>query len=227
MPRPQSRKYDRIGHPREEKDPEDAPSSVPDPEDEPFLPVKKPGQSSSLKWAFPWVLSAIFATSSCLLLFLLQRTTTELNSQQLYQNDFSKLSKRMLQEYKLTRNLVNPKKIPLEQVKFTGSPQFDANGTMSHKPLDKSIPWPENVTYFGEPSPEIDENWRRLIEWRYFSISEDEAKRAWGASYHEYVDQLRGGYTAGWVSICRTKNIRLTNSNSLDVFHTLHCVVSL
>ena len=95
---------------------------------------------------------------------------------------------------------------------------------MSHKPFDPSISWPENVHYFGEPSPEIDENWEKLIEFRYFSISEEEAKGVWGDDYHEYVDQLQGGYTAGWVDLSPTTVAMLTN-NSLDVFHTLHCVV--
>jgi hypothetical protein len=93
--------------------------------------------------------------------------------------------------------VVDPATIPLEQVRFTGSPQFSPNGSMSHKPFDPSISWPENVHYFGEPSPEIDANWEKLIEFRYFSISEEEAKSVWGDGYHEYVDQLQGGYTAG------------------------------
>jgi hypothetical protein len=104
--------------------------------------------------------------------------------------------------------IVDPAIIPLEQVRFRGSPQFDSNGYMSRKPYDESTPWPENVTYFGEPSPEIDANWEKLIGWRYFSISEDEAKARWPDTYLEYVDQLEGGFTAG-----------------LDVFHTLHCLV--
>jgi hypothetical protein len=53
------------------------------------------------------------------------------------------------------------------------------------------------MVLFGSPSPEIDANWGRLIGDRYFSISEDEAKRAWGDKRHEYVDEWAGGYTAG------------------------------
>lgn len=66
------------------------------------------------------------------------------------------------------------------------------------KDADESAPWPENIRYVGEPSPEIDENWQRLIGKRYFSISEEEAKRAWGDRRHEFVDQNMGGYTAGY-----------------------------
>lgn len=95
--------------------------------------------------------------------------------------------------------IVDPTIIPLEQVRFSGSPQFSPNGTMSHKPFDDSIPWPENVRYFGEPSLEIDANWNKLIEWRYFSISENEAKMVWPDTYQDYVDELDGGWSAGLV----------------------------
>lgn len=78
-----------------------------------------------------------------------------------------------------------------------GSPQLDTDGSLSHKPFDNSTRWPENVQYFGTPSPEIDENWNKLIGKRYFSVSEEEAKMVWGDKYHEYVDELQGGYTAG------------------------------
>ena len=80
---------------------------------------------------------------------------------------------------------------------FSGSPQFSLDGTMSAKPFNASATWPENVHYFGEPSPEIDKNWNDLIGFRYFSISEEEAKSVWGDGYINYVDQLQGGYTAG------------------------------
>jgi len=55
------------------------------------------------------------------------------------------------------------------------------------------------MKYFGKPSPEIDENWQQLIGHRYFSISDEEAKRAWGDRRHDYVDELLGGYSAGLV----------------------------
>ncbi|KAK8022820.1 Cyclochlorotine biosynthesis protein O [Apiospora rasikravindrae] len=97
--------------------------------------------------------------------------------------------------------------IPLELVTFRRSPQFNINGTGYLDPIDKKAPWPENMVLFGPPSDEIDDNWDRLIEDRYFSITEEEATRAWGEKRHEYVDEELGGYTAG-----------------LDVFHTLHCV---
>lgn len=81
---------------------------------------------------------------------------------------------------------------------------------MRMPPVDKTAKWPENHRFVGEPSAEIDDNWMGLLEDRYFSISEEEAAEAWGDRRHDYVDEEHGGYTAG-----------------LDVFHTLHCLVSL
>ncbi|KAF3768640.1 hypothetical protein M406DRAFT_327065 [Cryphonectria parasitica EP155] len=100
--------------------------------------------------------------------------------------------------------------VPLELVRFTGSPHFYANGTAWRDPVDPNAPWPDNMQLFGDPTPEVDENWEQYIGKRYFSISEEEAIRAWGDKRHEYVDQKRGGYSAG-----------------LDVFHSLHCINAL
>ncbi|KAF4336145.1 Tat pathway signal sequence [Fusarium beomiforme] len=103
-----------------------------------------------------------------------------------------------------------PLRVPLEKVKFWGSPHFYNNGTPWINSPDEAAPWPENVRYVGEPSHELDENWQRLIGKRYFSISDEEAEKIWGDRRHEYVDQNMGGYTAGF-----------------DVFHTLHCINEL
>jgi hypothetical protein len=62
---------------------------------------------------------------------------------------------------------------------------------------NQSSPWPENVQLFGEPSPTIDANWDRILEGRYFSISVEDAKRAWGDQYLSFVNQLKGGWSAG------------------------------
>jgi hypothetical protein len=97
----------------------------------------------------------------------------------------------------LNFSLVTPEVVPLETVTFNRSPHFHANGTLWIPPVDESLPWPENVRYVGEPTPELDDNWRRLVSHRYFSISEEEAKRAWGEKRRRYVDENRGGYTAG------------------------------
>jgi len=87
-------------------------------------------------------------------------------------------------------------KVPLELVRFTGSPHFHENGTAWKALANKSAPWPENMQLFGTPSQEIDDNWDKLIRKRYFSISEEEAERAWGEKRFEYIDQMHGGYTA-------------------------------
>lgn len=85
----------------------------------------------------------------------------------------------------------------MEQIRFKGSPHFDINGTGFLDPVNKTASWPENMDLFGPPNPEIDTNWDQLIGNRYFSISEEEAERAWGDKRHEYVDERKGGYTAG------------------------------
>jgi hypothetical protein len=64
--------------------------------------------------------------------------------------------------------------------------------------LDTSVPWPENRRYIGEPGEEVDVNWDDLIGDRYFSISEQEAIYAWGNERREFVDEMQGGYTAGY-----------------------------
>ncbi|KAH8807614.1 hypothetical protein F5884DRAFT_880843 [Xylogone sp. PMI_703] len=98
--------------------------------------------------------------------------------------------------------------INLEQIRFTGTPQFIKGDDKAYfLPIDEEALWPENKRYFGTPDQEIEDNWEALIGNRYFSISESEAKKAWGEKHREYVDQMVGGYTAG-----------------LDLFHTLHCV---
>lgn len=74
---------------------------------------------------------------------------------------------------------------------------------------DPEARWPENLRFTGDLTDEVDENWNEIVEDRYFSVSEAEAIEAWGDRRHEYVDEELGGYTAG-----------------LDVFHTLHCLVS-
>lgn len=99
--------------------------------------------------------------------------------------------------------------VPLERRVFVGSPKFDENGTMYTLPVDANAEWPENMKFTGEPSDEIDDNWNQLLADRYFSVSDVEAEVAWGDRRREYVDEVYGGYTAG-----------------LDVFHTLHCLVS-
>lgn len=87
-----------------------------------------------------------------------------------------------------------------EVVVFKGGFRIHDNGTMY-------VPHPDMIKYVGEPSKEIDENWETLTWGRYFLITEEEAKGAWGDGIEQYWDAKLGGYVAG-----------------LDMFHTLHCV---
>ncbi|EME78253.1 uncharacterized protein MYCFIDRAFT_144082 [Pseudocercospora fijiensis CIRAD86] len=89
----------------------------------------------------------------------------------------------------------------IEQRRFTGSVGFLPDGT-------KTLVFdPAEPVYVGDPSPEIDRNWDELVEDRYWSISEDEAKMLWGVGHERYRDHAKGGYTGGF-----------------DVFHMLHCL---
>ncbi|KAF2663827.1 hypothetical protein BT63DRAFT_460949 [Microthyrium microscopicum] len=87
-----------------------------------------------------------------------------------------------------------------EIVYFSGSPAIAENGSLF-------IPNPDPVRYIGEPNAEVDKNWDELTWGRYFLITEDEAKSAWGDDVGEFWDEKQGGYVAG-----------------IDMFHTLHCV---
>lgn len=58
--------------------------------------------------------------------------------------------------------------------------------------------WPENETYIGPPTDELDDAWFRLWNPFGFSISEEEAKAAFGDKYVDYYDGFDGGYTAGY-----------------------------
>ncbi|GAB1316887.1 hypothetical protein MFIFM68171_07097 [Madurella fahalii] len=141
--------------------------------------------------AVPWVLSCMLA-AMCLVLLLRLNTTIA--------GEFG-----TFEEGFVTDVVTRP--IPLERVRFRGTPHFMANGTSWINPVDPKAPYPENLECFGTPSQELDDNWDSLIEDRYFLITEEEAERAWGDKRHEYVDPGTGGYIAG-----------------LDMFHTLHCV---
>lgn len=88
-------------------------------------------------------------------------------------------------------------KVPLEEVRFIGTPHFMLNGSSWREPVDRSARWPDNLEFFGTPRKEIDDNWEELIGQRYFFISEEEAEQAWGEKRHQYVDPDTGGYIAG------------------------------
>ncbi|KAJ5703472.1 hypothetical protein N7493_011861 [Penicillium malachiteum] len=89
--------------------------------------------------------------------------------------------------------------IPRIPTRFHGSPHFEANGTAWREAVEPSAEWPESKAYFGDSGTKIDDAWNHLIRPRYFSVSENEAKQAWGAEYTKYRDPLFGGYTAGYI----------------------------
>jgi len=158
------------------------------------FPVRRRSRLRRLIPVVPWLLSFAFAAISLFLFLKLLRVSSSLGS---YETGYR-------------TDMRFPSDIPLETVRFRSSPHFDSNGTISLSPADPEAPWPENADYFGTPTEEIDAAWEKLIGRRYVAISEEEAIRAWGDKRHIYVDETRGGYTAG-----------------LDVFHTLHCINAL
>ncbi|KAI4863016.1 hypothetical protein F4820DRAFT_428419, partial [Hypoxylon rubiginosum] len=94
--------------------------------------------------------------------------------------------------------------IKLEERLFTGSPAFLDDGTEYVPPPPDGIPRPK---YVGEPSREIDHNWALLHWGRFFLLTDDEARDAWGPRYKEFWAPKQGGYVA-----------------ALESFHTVHCL---
>lgn len=152
----------------------------------------------------PWFLTVFFATFSMVLLW--RQDPSHLYKYGTYETEFdTDLGKNFHHYHQIrkefdTLSQATVGKIPLEQIRFGGSPHFLKNGTGFMDEPDPNAPWPENMRLFGKPSPEVDANWERLIGNRYFSISEEEAVRAWGDRRHEYVDERLGGYSAGYGS---------------------------
>lgn len=90
--------------------------------------------------------------------------------------------------------------IDLEEVEFTGTALFDDDDGHAYVK-------PQEVSYVGKPSKEIDNAWHNLIDRRYTWITDEEAEAAWGPNYTQYWRKPGFGYRAGF-----------------DVLHTLHCV---
>lgn len=85
-----------------------------------------------------------------------------------------------------------PNHVPLKEIRFSASSRFFSNGTSRRPGEDRKTPWPENVTYFGEPSSEIDEAWAKLLNPIVMSLSKTEAKASWGERYLEYKSEEYG-----------------------------------
>lgn len=87
-------------------------------------------------------------------------------------------------------------------MQFTGSLDFkDGYGFI---PPDSP-----SMQYVGS-TPEVDAAWMSLTEDRYFLLTDEEARDAYGADPEPYWNVHHGGYVAG-----------------LDVMHTLHCLAQL
>ncbi|KAK8075912.1 hypothetical protein PG994_003184 [Apiospora phragmitis] len=152
--------------------------------EKPSPDTRQRSRARQLVLLLPWALTVIFASLSIVLLIDRNATKEEVAVWGTYEEGFA-------------TDHAPDTEIPLELVTFRRSPHFDINGTGFLDPVDDKAPWPENMVLFGTPSEEIDDNWERLISGRYFSITEEEATRAWGDKRHEYVDEGEGGYTAG------------------------------
>lgn len=95
MPLSKHHQYDPISPPSLDGKDADAPYSDQNSEDEPFLETNQPVRLSRLRCSLPWILCAVFATTSAVLAFLLfQHPRSKLG--QGYINDFSKPFKNIL-----------------------------------------------------------------------------------------------------------------------------------
>jgi len=96
--------------------------------------------------------------------------------------------------------------IAIEHKMFWGAPTWSKEGG-GRLLLD-----PNDRVFVGNISDEktadqLDDNWEDWIGDRYFQITEDEAREAWGPGYQQYKEGDDTGYVAG-----------------LDVMHLLHCL---
>ncbi|KAF2214227.1 hypothetical protein CERZMDRAFT_37986 [Cercospora zeae-maydis SCOH1-5] len=80
--------------------------------------------------------------------------------------------------------LVPTSKYEIELQRFTGSVEWLSNGT------EVLVLDPSERPYVGDPSPAIDQAWEDLVEARYWSISEREARMLWGVGYAQYRDHV-------------------------------------
>ncbi|KAK4550828.1 hypothetical protein LTR36_000408 [Oleoguttula mirabilis] len=109
----------------------------------------------------------------------------------------------LLEEEKEHSNIARPA-IRLQTQRFNGSLDFKAR----HGFIPTDSP---SMKYVGSNS-EVDVAWDELAEDRYFLLSDEEARRAYGSDTSgyppaKYWNVHHGGYVAG-----------------LDVLHTLHCL---
>ncbi|KAK5164860.1 uncharacterized protein LTR77_009524 [Saxophila tyrrhenica] len=145
------------------------------------LPERRPRNNAFL--AALWAASLIF---TCLITWLLTR---------LYYDRASEgFAAGFPTELRAARSAISTS---IQQ--FTGS--LDFNGHHGFVPPDSP-----SLAYMGS-GPSIDAAWDTLTADRYFLLTDDEAREAYGADPAQYWNVHHGGYVAG-----------------LDVLHSLHCV---
>ncbi|EAA30500.3 hypothetical protein GE21DRAFT_10623 [Neurospora crassa] len=96
--------------------------------------------------------------------------------------------------------------IKVKTVDFGGSPRFKEDGT-EYVPVPSDGEAAHYKAYVGTPRREIDHNWALLHWGRFFLLTEQEAKSAWGDEYKQFWSPKHGGYVV-----------------ALEVMHTLHCL---
>ncbi|KAF4822325.1 Tyrosinase ustQ [Colletotrichum tropicale] len=78
---------------------------------------------------------------------------------------------------------------------FEASPAFLDDGFEYVPEREDGTP---RTKYVGEPTKDIDHNWEQLHWGRFFLLTEDEAKKAWGPGYEKYWAPREGGYIAAY-----------------------------
>lgn len=99
--------------------------------------------------------------------------------------------------------------ISLEQTRFTNSLRADENG-MLYKFSN-----PDDQTYTGAPSEEIEKAWDKLISGRYVRLMESEIVKLNGSAYDHPLEPVAA------------RKHMITSSGvygGIDVMHSLHCV---
>ncbi|KAF2102100.1 hypothetical protein NA57DRAFT_73537 [Rhizodiscina lignyota] len=159
-----------------------------------------------LFWIFPWV------TTSLLLLLSLYlsvkeivRLRTELNTTlRLYHkldtdiDKFGSFSTGWKTDFGAAKTAIE-----VERVRFKGSPAFRSDGSVY-------VPHPGPIDYVGEPSPELDEQWDKLLHNNSFMITEEEARATWPEEWVQAYSKMPEGESGYLVE--------------LDMFHTLDCL---
>ncbi|KAI1122965.1 hypothetical protein F5Y10DRAFT_270535 [Nemania abortiva] len=108
----------------------------------------------------------------------------------------------------------------IQQQTFTGSPRFDPRNGEYIPPQSPS--W----RFIGS-GPEVDAAWEELSRERYFLLTDEEAREAWGDGYTQYWNNQWGGYLGGYdnsFSVCGLTIDTDHDLPRLDMFHTLHCL---